>query len=332
MAEIVGAIYVGHSPFACYTPAEQWKAMGARRKLRADVPVDSDAENQAKSDRIRSCFDDLRRQLEKMRPDALIIFGDDQLEAFDFANFPGVAIYVGSEFNGFAKPLQARLPDVDKQEKSVVKCPEDLATAILTGVMARGFDPAFVMEPPKPEVGLGHAFLPPLASLTNLDVPTVPILLNCYYAPQITGTRSWALGRAVAEAVEAAPMDIRVCVIGSGGLWHTPMMADAYLDEDFDRRMLDLLREGRGADMAKLFDDYVAPADDLSQRVDGHGHGTGLPGARGPQGGTREWCNWLAAAGATEGRPAQILDYIQVFASPVGIGFASSIGDGKPAA
>lgn len=327
MAEIVGAVYVGHSPFACYTPAERWKVLGARRKLRADVPVDTEAVNMAKAERIRSAFDTLKGQLAEMRPDALIIFGDDQLEAFDFTNFPGVAIYVGSEFSGYVMPLQTRTPEEEKQEMAVVKCSEELATAVLTGVMKRGFDPAFVMEPPKPAVGLGHAIMPPLSSLTNLDVPTVPILLNCYYAPQITGWRAWALGRAVADAVEEAPGNMRVCVIGSGGLWHTPMMADAYLDEDFDRRMLELLSEGRGADMAKFFDEYVAPADDLSQREDGPSHGrTGLPGAPGPQGGTREWCNWLAAVGATEGRPVQILDYVPVYASPVGIGFASSLG------
>ena len=52
--------------------------------------------------------------------------------------------------------------------------------------MQRGFDPAFCMDMPKPEHGIGHAILRPAESLTDFDTPIVPVLLNCYYAPQPT--------------------------------------------------------------------------------------------------------------------------------------------------
>jgi hypothetical protein len=41
----------------------------------------------------------------------------------------------------------------------------------------------------------------------------------------------------------------------------------------------------------------------------------------GPQGGTRETCNWIAAA-AVAAKPATFVEYVPVYASPIGCGFA----------
>jgi len=41
----------------------------------------------------------------------------------------------------------------------------------------------------------------------------------------------------------------------------------------------------------------------------------------GPQGGTREIANWIAAS-AVAGKPATVVDYVPVYASPIGCGFA----------
>ncbi len=50
---------------------------------------------------------------------------------------------------------------------------------------------------------------------------------------------------------------------------------------------------------------------------------TGMPEPRRTAGGTREICNWIAAAGGG-GRPARatVVDYVPIYASPVGAGFA----------
>jgi hypothetical protein len=50
---------------------------------------------------------------------------------------------------------------------------------------------------------------------------------------------------------------------------------------------------------------------------------TGMPALSGPQGGgTRETCNWIAAAGAVEGSTATIVDRVPIYASPVDTAFA----------
>ena len=104
-----------------------------------------------------------------------------------------------------------------------------LGVGILTGLMKRGFDPAFSMDMPKPERGVGHAILRPAESLTDMHTPIVPVLLNCYYAPQPTAERCYEFGKALKGAIEDYDEDLRVVVIGSGGLWHTPGAKEAYL-------------------------------------------------------------------------------------------------------
>ena len=47
-----------------------------------------------------------------------------------------------------------------------------------------------------------------------------------------------------------------------------------------------------------------------------------MPDLGGPQGGTRETCNWIAAAAVADGKPATVIDYVPVYASPIGCGFA----------
>lgn len=341
MAKVVGVFQMSHTPF-CYMPPEVWPKIRAVRAHRADVPVDDEAASKAKYDRIQKAFQVLRQQLAAARPDAIVIFGDDQKECFDFSNFPSFAIYVGEEFEGhisspaalvfdafdsvgMPRPEGFTIPGADDAEprKARLKGHPQLGVALLTGVMKRGFDPAFCMEMPKPQEGLGHAFMRPAETLTDMRTPIVAVLLNCYFAPQITAMRSYQLGRAVRAAIDEMPGDLRVAVIGSGGLWHTPGRKNAYLDEEFDRTILRYLEQGDPRKAAEYFDAYRPPADDGSQQPGPRGPAsTGMPGFGGPQGGTREIANWIAAAAVAEGKAAKIVDYVPVYASPIGCGFA----------
>ena len=313
MATLVGVFNTSHSP-TTYQPAEKWNEVRASRSLRADVPFDDLDVNRDKKARVEKGFATLREKLTAARPDALVIFGDDQLECFDFTNFPSFAVYVGDSFEG---------PRIGGAGRAKIPGHPALATAIVTGLMRRGFDPAFSMDMPKPERGVGHAFVWPTESLTDFTTPVVPIFINCYYAPQPTAARCYQLGRAVREIIDTMPGGLRVAVLGSGGLWHTPRATDAYLDEAFDRAMLGYLAAGDARGMARHFDSYEVPPGDRSQDVGVRGRTvTGLPGSGGPQGGTREICNWIAAAAVADGKPATIVDYVPVYASPIGAAFA----------
>jgi len=313
MARLVGVFNTSHSPTA-YLPAERWNEVRASRTLRADVPMDDLETNRTKKARVERGFATLREKLVTAAPDALVIFGDDQLECFDFTNFPSFAVYVGEAFEG---------PRIGREGRARIPGHPGLGTALVTGLMRRGFDPAFSMDMPKPERGVGHAFVWPTESLTDLNTPVVPVFINCYYAPQPTGMRCYQLGRAVREIIDTHPENLKVAVLGSGGLWHTPRAADAYLDEAFDQAILRHMRAGDARSMAQHFDDYKIPMGDRSQDVGARGKSTtGMPGFGGPQGGTREICNWIAAAAVADGQPATVVDYIPVYASPIGAAFA----------
>ncbi|MGH9035198.1 MAG: hypothetical protein ACRD0O_05485 [Acidimicrobiia bacterium] len=326
MARIVGVVNVSHSP-VCSMPAGNWTELRRTRSLRPDVPEDSEAEQEAKAQRIGRAFEALSAELAAMAPDVLVIFGDDHYECFTFAGFPALAVFVGEKFRG-ASGLPARAADVGKNAGNVTQMVigfPDLGGAIVAGLLRRGFDPAFCTEVAEGRHGLGHAIMRPLLALTDLSVPVVPILLNCYFPPQVTGRRAYEIGRAVGQAVEEHPSEARVVVVGSGGLWHTPGSQAAYIDEAFDRAVLDALCAGEPARMAELFDTYVPDPSDPSQAPPPGLRQTGMASLGGPQGGTRETCNWIAAAAAAEGAWVTLLDYIPVYASPVGLGFAYGV-------
>ena len=328
MAQLVGVINTAHSPF-CYMPVERWNTVkGNRPPYRADVPTESEEEQIAKAARVQDGFGVLRAKLVELRPDVIVLFGDDQEEIFDFNNHPAIAVYVGEQFAGRISAADAMFgggggasaaPPVQKE----VPGHPGLGISLLTGLLDRGFDPAFMMDVPKPEKGMCHAIMRPLESLTNYDIPTVPVLLNAYYAPQLTATRCYEIGKAVREIIDSYPEDLRVVIVGSGGLWHTPGQKGSHLDEEFDREGLSYLESGDIKAWATQFDAYKVADDDTSQDHTTLRRGiTGLPTPGGPQGGTRETCNWIAAAAALEGRPSVIVDYIPIYTSPVGAAFA----------
>jgi hypothetical protein len=341
MAKLVGVFNTAHTPF-CYMPPENWNAIRATRALRSDVPMDDMESSRDKYNRIQKAFDVLRNKVKEANPDVIVVFGDDQMECFDFRNFPSFAVYVGEDFEGYVSspaalahdafnsvgvtppPEAAELiKDAGPPTRAKLKGHPRLGAALLTGLIARGFDPAFSMEMPKPDSGLGHAFMRPAETLTDMDIPVLPVLVNCYYAPQVTGQRAYQLGKAVGEIIREDSSDLRVAVIGSGGLWHTPARKDAYLDEGFDRTVLGYMAEGDARAMAEHFDGYRIPEDDVSQAVPPRGAAsTGMPVLGGPQGGTRETCNWITAAAVADGKPATVVDYVPVYASPIGTAFA----------
>lgn len=325
MAKIVGVFQTAHTPF-CYRRPEAWNDLRAGRPIRADVPVDDLEANRLKYARIQNGFEVLRRKLAEAEPDVIIVFGDDQMECFDFTNFPAFSVYVGEQFEGDIvdqdAPTATERPS-KPQTRARLRGHPPLASAILGGLMKRGFDPAFSMDMPKPAEGIGHAILRPAQSITDLRTPIVPVLINCYYAPQPTAARCYRLGKAVGEIIGEFPDGLRVAVVGSGGLWHTPSKPGAWLNERFDEALLAHMAKGDIRAMAAQFDDYRIPEEDISQDISEPGRAvTGMPAIGGPQGGTRETCNWIAAAGTVDGTRATIVDRVPVYASPIDCAFA----------
>ena len=322
MATIVGTFFHSHGGTTSLPP-ELWVERRAARPIRDDVPVESLEVNTEKANRTHEGFRVLRDRIAELHPDVLVVFSDDQLECFDFNNYPAFAVYVG---DSFAKsPREPRTREIGRHAAPGYRFPghPELAVHLLGGVMQRGFDPAFCMDMPKPDRGLAGGVIRSVEELTDFSLPSVPIMMNLYFAPQVSGLRSYQFGKAVREALDDAPSDLRVAVAASGGLWHTPGMPGAWLNEEFDRAILARLEAGDARGMAEYFDSYVIPEDDTSQDAAYRGRvSTGMPSPGGPAFGTRETCAWIAAAAVSDGCPTTIVDYIEVYASPVGNAFA----------
>ena len=326
MAKLVGVFMHSHGGTTSM-PGELWRSRRLARPIREDVPIEDDATNVKKAARTHEGFRVLREKIAELRTDVLIAFSDDQLECFDFNNYPAFAVYVGGEFR---KSPRSQRDDGEAAQMGrhaepgfTFKGHPELAVALLTGVMKRGFDPAFCMDMPKPDRGLAAGIIRTAEELTDWTMPIVPVMMNLYFAPQPTAMRCYQFGRAVREVIDEFPGDLRVGVVGSGGLWHTPGQDGAWLNVDFDQRSLECLKAGDIRGMAEHFDSYVIPEDDPSQRTSVRGPNiTGMPSPGGPALGTRETCAWIAAAAVTDGSPTTIVDYIDVWASPVGNAFA----------
>src|SRR6202022_691499 len=68
----------------------------------------------------------------------------------------------------------------------------------------------------------------------------IPVCVNVIQYPPPTGHRCYTFGQAIRRAVESFPRDLRVVVMGTGGMSHQLQGPRAGLiNSQFDRRFLD---------------------------------------------------------------------------------------------
>lgn len=293
-----------HAP-TMFLPVENWPE--EYEILVKDVPQPRAAEqetpeaNVAYKRRIDAGFAALRDQLETVRPDVVLIVGDDQNEVFGAAFNPTLAVFCGSEVSGttsigsFGDPTQNHV---------TWKCRADLAQHLAAELTRRGFDPAVMTELrplSKPERGLGHAFtrVANVVGLNDLGSAIVPVFLNAYHPPLPSAKRCFEMGRAIREIADARPE--RIAIYASGGLSHDPGGPRAgWIDEPLDNWVLSCISEGRSEELAGLF-----TFDSAALR-----------------GGTGEIRSWIVVAGAFGDSAGEVVDYIPLHHSVTGLAFA----------
>ncbi len=94
------------------------------------------------------------------------------------------------------------------------------------------------------ELAVEHGFMVPMHLCFRHDpgwpVKTVPVAVNVIQHPLPTALRCWKLGRAIRRAVESYPEDLRVAILGTGGMSHQLNGARfGHLNPEFDRDFLD---------------------------------------------------------------------------------------------
>jgi hypothetical protein len=325
VAKIVLGIGSSHAPQLAMPP-QQWRAYGDRSRTQAEhwfngktysfeELVDARAENhfdqectdekfQKRFDACQKAIAHLRDTFNKVNPDVVVIFGDDQHEAFMDDIMPSVAIYHGATVDDAPADGGFRDARLDNSPATRVTHQTDaeLGQYLIESLVAKEFDVARTNQLPKGrrDGAIGHAFYYFYRRLMdNKVIPNVPIMVNTYYPPNApTAMRCYKLGQAIRQSIEDWDSDKRVAVFASGGLSHT------VIEEDIDMRIL----EGLKNDDVKKLTDYP----DVRFRA-----------------GTSEIKNWIALAGAVSGTGLEpnIVDYVPCYRTEAGNGCAMGLAE-----
>jgi hypothetical protein len=312
MARLVGGIAASHSP-QLSIPADGWLRHGEleRRRLRelklpgpqpAPTAVLDELRDELLESRYAQCqvaIEETGRALGAMRPDVLVVVGDDQRELFLDDVMPAISIFWGDQLwdrppgmSVYPSSMERAYRYYHSEDEEPYRTNPSLGRHLVEQLVLADFDLAQLTEQPAGR-SLGHAFTfiyRRVLEGTSLAPDLVPVFLNTYYPPnQPTPRRCLELGSALAAAVLSWPADLRVALVASGGLTHP------IIDEGLDRRVLAGLERRDWADLAEL------PVPHLVE-------------------GSSEIRNWLAVGAALHGHQARTIDYIPAYRSELGSG------------
>ncbi len=318
MARIVLGVATSHTPML-NAPAEDWPRFidrdGVREFLDKEGAPATYAELLARAEphiapeltperfaaRHRAAQEGvghLREAVGRAELDALIVVGDDHKELYQDDNLPGFVVYHGETIRnvplaGFKGPEWARRATAryyEEKEAREYPVASGLAKHLIGSLVDQEFDPVASDALP-PGKGEGHAFAFVRKRLMNdPSLPVVPVLINTYFPPnQPTPRRCWKFGEALRAAVESYPGDLRIGVVGSGGLSHF------VVDEALDRGVIDAIRRKDGEALQSL------PRKKLNS-------------------GSSEIRMWICAAGAAQHLDCTWSHYVPGYRTPAGSG------------
>jgi Catalytic LigB subunit of aromatic ring-opening dioxygenase len=177
----------------------------------------------------------VRDWLGKLQPDVAIVVYNDHGADFTFDKYPTFAIGVADSYaiadEGFGiRPLPP------------VRGDAELSIHVVESLIDQEFDLTVCQE-----LAVEHGFLVPMNLCFEHDaqgwpVAAIPLQVNVVQHPLPTGRRCFRLGRALRKAVESFPGELKVVVMGTGGMSHQLQgKRFGHMNEAFDRMFLDEL-------------------------------------------------------------------------------------------
>ena len=174
--------------------------------------------------------------LAEQKPDVLLFFYNDHATTLFFDLYPTFALGIGERFPIADEGAGLRgLPDIRGNV--------DFQAHIGESLVNDEFDLAFFQNKP-----IDHGIASPLPLLWPHDPDwpgtVVPIAINVLQYPLPTAQRCYRLGQAVKRAVESYPEDLRVVVVGTGGLSHQIHgERTGFNNTDWDMEFLETFRD-----------------------------------------------------------------------------------------
>jgi protocatechuate 4,5-dioxygenase, beta chain len=182
--------------------------------------------------RVFSGFEKSKEWMAQAKPDVVIAVYNDHASAFSVELIPTFALGCAAEF-----------PPADEgwgpRPVPVVKGHPKLAAHIAQSVILDEFDLTIVNK-----MEVDHGLTVPLnlmfGSPKEWPCPVIPLAVNVVVYPPPTGHRCFMLGRAIRKALQSYPEDLRVVVLGTGGMSHQISGPRAGLiNSAFDKAYLD---------------------------------------------------------------------------------------------
>lgn len=176
------------------------------------------------------------RWIDEVKPDAAVVIYNDHGLNFFLDKMPTFAVGAAPEYvnadEGWGIPVLAPYKGHPK-----------LSWHIIEGLVAAEFDPVTCQE-----MKVDHAFTLPVELFFRgaaHSIPTVPVVVNTVQHPIPTLARCHKLGQAIGRAVESYPEDLKVVVIGTGGLSHQLEGQRAgFINKEFDKQCMDAMTGG----------------------------------------------------------------------------------------
>ncbi|MFZ5737960.1 MAG: class III extradiol dioxygenase family protein [Pseudomonadota bacterium] len=173
------------------------------------------------------------RWLEAAKPDAAVVIYNDHGLNFFLDKMPTFAVGAAPEYRnddeGWGIPVMAPFKGDTK-----------LSWHIIETLVESEFDPVTCQE-----MLVDHAYSLPMELFLRgraHDIPTVPVVVNTVQHPLPSLRRCFKLGQAIGRAIESYPDDLKVVVIGTGGLSHQLEGQRAgFINTAFDKRCMDAM-------------------------------------------------------------------------------------------
>lgn len=179
-------------------------------------------------------YEPAAKWLAEKKPDVLFFCFNDHASTFFFDRYPTFALGVSEEY---------RIADEGSGVRKIplLKGHAPLARHIAQSLVADEFDLTIFQGLP-----LDHGLHSPLTMLwpSNPDWPgrIIPLVVNVLQHPLPTPRRCFNLGLHLRRAILSYPGDLKVAIVGTGGLSHQMIGERAgYNNEAWDREFLELI-------------------------------------------------------------------------------------------
>jgi hypothetical protein len=179
-------------------------------------------------------YEAVAQWLAEKKPDVLFFCFNDHATTFFFDHYPTFALGVSDAY---------RIADEGTGPRSIppLKGHAALSRHIARSLVEDEFDISIFQDLP-----LDHGLHSPLTLMwpSAPDWPgrVVPLVVNVLQAPLPKPSRCFALGKAIRKAIEAYPENLKVAMVGTGGLSHQMIGERAgFNNEQWDLEFLDLI-------------------------------------------------------------------------------------------